>query len=193
MSSDPKLNHLKTHLFEREAAMVFAILDGAMIPDLVAALEAGNQEYFCLYRGALEPEMAAVAPYLASLHRDAPFTGWVLSNVWGRRRGMFGGSAEGVPELRKHFRRLAMVSDQEGKLYYFRFYDPAVLRNYLPRVSAKEAADFFGPAQWFFVEDAEPGMAKNLFLVDNALREDRISVVQPCERLEVISWKSESR
>jgi hypothetical protein len=187
------LNDLKDHLFAQRSATVFAILDGAMIPELPAALEAGNEEYFCLYRGRLEPEMAAVAPYLALLHPGAPFTDWVLSNVWGRRRGMFGGSNDGMPELRKHFRRLAMVSDQEGKLYYFRFYDPAVLRNYLSRVTAKEAADLFGPVQWFFVEDAEPGMARRFFLVDNALRDDRIAVVQPRERLEVMSWKLESR
>lgn len=193
MLNDLNLNELKNLLFAQRSATVFAILDGAMIPDLSAALDAAKAQSFCLYRGRLEPEMAAVAPYLVLLHHNAPFTDWVLSNGWGRRWGMFGGSAHGMVELRKHFRMLAMVSDHAGKLYYFRFYDPAVSRNYLSKVTAKEAADFFGPVQWFFVEDAEHGMARRFFLVDNALHDDRIAVVQPRERLEVISWKLESR
>lgn len=191
MLNDLKPADLKNHLFAKGAATVFVVLDGAMTPDLPAVLTSADAEHFCLYRGRLEPEMAAVAPYLASLHPDSPFTEWVLSNCWGRRRGMFGASHAGMSELRMHFRRFAMVSDQAGKLYYFRFYDPSVLRNYLPKANAKEVTDIFGPVQWFFMEDVDPRMARRFFLVDNALCEDRIPVVQPRERLEVISWKSE--
>ncbi|HBA86853.1 MAG TPA: DUF4123 domain-containing protein [Geobacter sp.] len=185
------LNDLKAHLFSEEPTTVFAILDGAMVPGLPAHLNSFSPEYICLYRGPLEPDMAQVAPYLALLDRNAAFTDWVLTNGWGRRWGIFGTTKAGLPELRKHFRKFVQVSDASGKVYYFRFYDPAVLRNYLPKCSVEELKELFGPVQWYWMEEVEPRNGRRFLLVDNALREDRISIVQPHERLGEVSWKLE--
>lgn len=187
------LDDLKSHLFTGDQSTVFTILDGAMVPELPARLASYDPEYVCLYRGRLEPDMAQVAPYLAVLEQNSTFTDWVLTNGWGRRWGIYGATKAGLSELRKHFRSFVQVSDEKGRVHYFRFYDPAVLRNYLPRCHALELKEFFGPVQWYWVEEVEPRNGRKFLLVDNALREDRISVVQPHERLGEISWKLERR
>lgn len=66
-----ELHALKAQLFRLEQATVFAVLDGATVPDLPATLTSLRAEYRCLYRGELQPDMAEVAPYLVLLEREA--------------------------------------------------------------------------------------------------------------------------
>jgi hypothetical protein len=65
---------------------------------------------------------------------------------------------QGLAEVRKHFRHFLMVKLADGRDAYFRFYDPRVLRAYLPSCNAAEAAQFFGPVRRYLVEatGAEP-------------------------------------
>lgn len=186
-----RLNELKTLLFPQTAATVFAVLDGAVVPGLPDALRSFDPDYFSLYRGRLGPDMAQVAPYLVLLEREAAITDWVLSNGWGRRWGIYGESDAGLRELRKHLRRLAQVSDQTGKIHYFRFYDPAVIGNYLRRCGIKELEWFFGPVRRYMVEDVGPKKGRELSVVAGVLREEPLVLVQSRARSGEVSWKSE--
>jgi len=51
------------------------------------------------------------------------------------------------------------VQDAKGKDMYFRFYDPRVLRVFLPTCTPEELSDFFGPIAGFLIESAERGHA----------------------------------
>jgi hypothetical protein len=42
--------------------------------------------------------------------------------------------------------------DEQGQQAYFRYYDPRVLRRFLPSFLAEEAGGFFGPIQRFYLE-----------------------------------------
>ena len=46
------------------------------------------------------------------------------------------------------------VEGQNGRLThaYFRFYDPVVLRTFLPTATPRQMEDFFGPISAFYVE-----------------------------------------
>lgn len=180
---------LESMIFSSGCRSAFSIVDGAVVPDLTAALTSFAPEHFCLLRGWLPPDLARVAPYLVSLRQDSAFTKWLLAKGWGRHWGIYGVSNGNMADLRKHFRYLFHVSDDAGKAYYFRFYDPYVMRNYLPRCTSKEATDFFGPVQWYLTEDGIPGMARKFFLVDNALRDDGMEIAQPHENFEEAPWK----
>jgi hypothetical protein len=183
------IQSLEGSIFSSGCRSLFSILDGATVPDLPAALASFEAEHFCLLRGVLPPDLAQVAPYLVSLRQGSPFTRWLLAKGWGRHWGIYGGSGGKMIELRKHFRHLFHVSDDAGKSYYFRFYDPYVIRNYLPKCTLKEATEFFGPVQWYLTEDGTPGIARKFFLIDNALRDDRMAIAQPHKNVEEASWK----
>lgn len=176
-------------IFSSGCRSFFSILDGVMVPNLPAALTSLEPAHFCLLRGVLPPDLAQVAPYLVSLRQGSPFTKWLLAKGWGGHWGICGGSDGNMIELRKHFRHLFHVSDDSGKSYYFRFYDPYVLRNYLPKCTRNEATQFFGPVQWYLTEDGIPGTAIKFSLIDNALREDRMAIAQPHKNVEEASWK----
>ena len=53
----------------------------------------------------------------------------------------------------RHF----LMIELEGEEVYFRFYDPRVLRGFLPNCTPGEIREFFGPIREFLMEAADPG------------------------------------
>lgn len=147
---------IKARLFGEGEGSAFALLDGASVPDLLDKLYELKPEYECLYRGELQPDMAEVAPYLVRLEAESPFANWVLEQGWGNHWGVFVLAAADLHQLRQHFRRLLIVHDPTGKPLYFRYYDPRVLRSYLPTCNGEELAAFFGPVTAFLLEGEAP-------------------------------------
>jgi hypothetical protein len=117
---------------------------------------APRPEFVCLYRGELAPDLAQVAPYLVQLAPQADFTNWVLTQGWGKHWGVFAATAGDLAAMRGHLRRFLMVYDPKGKPVYFRFYDPRVLRVFLPTCNGEQLAEFFGPVTSFVMEGEEP-------------------------------------
>ena len=140
-----------------EGAFTYAVLDGASIPDLRQLLYSLKPEHECLYIGALEDDIAEVAPYVVQLEPEAPFTKVVLEQGWGKHWGVFAVSEAGIRDLRQHLRRLLTVYDPDGKAMLFRYYDPRVLRTYLPTCNAEEIGKLFGPVKTFFAEGEKAG------------------------------------
>src|SRR5262249_31626098 len=151
---------LTRHLFpEEESLKTYAVLDGASIPDLLDHLYGEvRPEFVSLYRGELAPDMAEVSPYLVHLKRGHPFTDWLLTEGWWKHWGIFALSPEDLTKMRKHFRTFLMVKDPGGQQIYFRYYDPRVLRVYLPTCNAAETKYVFGPLVAYLLEAEAPGV-----------------------------------
>ncbi len=175
MTIDSKLiESLRRHLFAEEDMHAYAVLDGASVPNLRLKLHELEPEHVCLYRGELEPDMAEVAPYLISLGMKEEFTRWVIAEGWGRHWGVFAVSRGDIRSLRTHFRKFLMVHDSDGKPLYFRYYDPRVLKVYLPTCTADELKTFFGPVQTFLMEDKDPKLGKKFVFSGSVLREEKL-------------------
>jgi hypothetical protein len=135
------------------ASGVWAILDCARDPRVYLALLSSRLEFRCLYSGTLPRELAMVAPYLVELHPQSRLTERLLSEGWGRSWGIF--LRIGDPaSLRHHLRKFLKVQDEDGRRLLFRYFDPRVLRAYLPTCSVEELLLFFGPIDCFFTESA---------------------------------------
>ncbi len=140
-----------------EGTGVYAVLDGASIPGLLDKLYGERRpEFECLYRGEIAPDMAQVAPYLVRLRENDEFTDWVLGQGWGKHWGIFLQGQEEMTAMRLHLRRFLVVHTTEGKPLYFRYYDPRVLRTFLPTCTGEELEKFFGPVKAFFLEAEDP-------------------------------------
>ncbi len=150
-------------LFGTPGTRAYAVLDGASIPDLELpqVLWEHEPEHVCLYRGELEPDLAATAPYLVHLERDTDLTRWIIEKGWGNHWGIFAITPDnaGMKTMRKHFRTFLMVMSPENKPLYFRYYDPRVFRVYLPTCNAEELRTVFGPIQAYFLEAESPSTA----------------------------------
>ncbi|MBK8962552.1 MAG: DUF4123 domain-containing protein [Candidatus Competibacteraceae bacterium] len=147
---------LRQQLFAIPDTTVYAVLDGASVPELPQTLERFEVEAECLFRGEQNLEMAQVAPYLVRLPPDAAFTEWLLREGWGKHWGIFILSKADLRELRMHLRTFLKVYGPDLKPLYFRYYDPRVLRVYLPTCNARELQTVFGPVLRYLVEDEKP-------------------------------------
>ena len=167
-------NLVSQKLFADEARSVYAILDGASIPGLLANLHRHQPDYFCLYRGELPADMAEVAPYLVHLQVNTEFTSWVTGEGWGKHWGIFALSGADLRALRQHFRGFLTVYDPKIRPMLFRYYDPRVLRTYLPTCDSGELDAIFGPVDSYLVEDeAGEGMLR-FQVVAGALKRQQI-------------------
>jgi hypothetical protein len=141
---------------------VYAILDAARDDLIYPKLQASDMESACLYEGEQARELAEAAPYLVRLQKDEPFIYWLFTNGWGRSWGIFLVSNEDFEAVLRHFRQFVFVRDEKEKNVYFRFYDPRVLRSFLPVCRLEEAEEFFGPVSFFFMEDENAGQLMKL-------------------------------
>jgi hypothetical protein len=136
-----------------DGANTFTVLDGASVPGLLDKLDQWQPEFVCLYRGELKPDLAEVAPYLVRLDPGTEITEWILSKGWGNHWGIFAIADADLPVMRQHLRRLLTVYDEKGKPLLFRFYDPRVMRVYLPTCNSEELTAIFGPVASYILED----------------------------------------
>ncbi len=155
-------------------AQIFALLDAARSDAIYPKLMASNVESVCLFRGENAVEMAHVAPYLVRLEQDDPFTHWVIDHGWGNSWGIFVESSATIGELKRHFRSILQVYDEEGKSLFFRFYDPRVLRVYLPTCNAGELEIVFGALGSFFLESEDHSELLCFSHVGDKLRTDKV-------------------
>lgn len=149
---DRIIQHLWRPLEDGREAQVFALLDAARDDAIYSKLMASTVESVCLFRGENAVEMAHVAPYLVRLEQDDPFTHWVIDHGWGDSWGIFVESSATIGELKRHFRSILQVYDEEGNSLFFRYYDPRVLRVYLPTCNESELKIFFGEINRYVAE-----------------------------------------
>lgn len=150
---------------ERGANELFAILDAARSERIVPMLRRAVDEYDSLYDGVLRDTMEDHAPYVVRFREGSSLLRRVVAEGWGDAWGIFGRSAAKLGELRAHFRRLLVVTRELDELpMYFRFYDPRVLRVFLPISTPRQRPSFFGPV-WRLMAEG-PGGEAEVFDVD---------------------------
>jgi len=176
MNAEVRLETLRRMLYGSGETQVYAVLDGASIPNLLLLLAEHQVDHVCLYRGELDPELAQAAPYLAHLPVESPFTNLLLQRGWGQHWGILVLSRETLRALRMHFRKFLMVWDPDGKPLYFRYYDPRVLRVYLPTCNGDELQMVFGPVSAYVVEAEKPDVILRFTYAGNALRKTELAL-----------------
>ena len=131
---------------------IWMILDGARSIEIFRMLLACHLEYACLYSGTLTPDLEMAAPYLVQLDHGYRDTHHLIQQAWGNSWGVFLRSDTSLKKLRRHLREFLVVRDTKGKRMVFRYYDPRVLRVYLPTCEAGELRTFLGPIHLFWTE-----------------------------------------
>jgi hypothetical protein len=130
---------------------VWAILDAARDERIYPALRMSKLEYLCLYSGNLPEVLQRAAPYIVELAPGYSFTRPLLEMGWGHSWGVFL-RIEDARNLRHHLRGFLRVQDESGRMLVFRYYDPRVLRAYLPTCEPNELRTVFGPISSFVTE-----------------------------------------
>lgn len=139
--------------------VLFALLDAARDDRILEILRESPEEQRSLYDGAQGDALAEVAPHLVALPRGSALAARLVREGWGRSWGVYLTSRRPLAEVRAHLRRLTTVTvGGSARRFYFRFYDPRVLRTFLPTCSVRQEADVFGDRDIEgFVVEAEDG------------------------------------
>jgi Domain of unknown function (DUF4123)/FHA domain len=131
---------------------LFALLDAARTPRILELLRDLGAEFQSLYEGEKGEALSPWAPHLVTLPPGSPVLEPLVQEGWGKSWGVFVTCHQPFGELRKHFRRFLLVELPDGRQVYFRFYDPRVLRVFLPTCAPSESTEFFGPVCRLVVE-----------------------------------------
>lgn len=111
----------------------YAILDAAKVFGLPEILESSGLECRCLFKGDAYDDLKDVAPWIVRLEDGNPFVRhqftagkepWLM---WGKEAGVYVRSRASFDDMWRHFRKFTRVQDQNGKWYYFRFWEPSML------------------------------------------------------------------
>lgn len=146
----------------------YILLDAARMEGAIQEARELNPGNTCLYEGDSEKFLAAVAPWLFAFEPGSDFARWVVRHGKGNHWGILFRSDVEPVRLYKHLRRFLIVQTEEGRELYFRYYDPRVLRVFLPTCDADQLREFFGPIKAFLAED-ENGLLVEYALSDNEL------------------------
>ncbi len=166
---------LEKYLF-RNDAHTYAVLDGASVPDLPVKLYEMNAVNVCLYRGELPADLVYVAPYLVHLYPGTAFTDWLLTQCWGKHWGIFAQSPVSLTGMRRHFRLLLTVDDENGKPMLFRYYDPRVLLPFLMTCNSDELEIIFGQVKYYFAELPDASQLSRFNFDKNKLKETKLKL-----------------
>lgn len=135
---------------------MWVIIDCARDPQAWSTLYASTLLRECLYAGALPPKLERVAPYLVQLEFGDPQTIRLVNRCWGQSWGIFLRCGTTIKTLRKHLRKFLRVTGPMGKPLVFRYYDPRVMRVFLPTCSTNQLEQIFGPIECISCENRDP-------------------------------------
>lgn len=155
---------------------IYALLDAARDGMIYQKLAESDVEKVCLFIGEQARKLATVAPYLVELDQEDPFIQWLFENGWGKSWGIFAESEATFIELRHHFRSFLRVVDENGKTLFFRYYDPRVIRVFLPTCDKDQLLTMFGPVRRYFVEDEDSNTIIQYSLRNNKLIQNVVTV-----------------
>jgi hypothetical protein len=155
--ADLVLDALQGRAAAAKGAKLFVVLDGARDDVIWPEVMASGNPATCLFAGDKAPELESASPWLVELGNGQDrFTDWVVRKGWGQSWGVFALSTETRANLAKHFRQFLLVR-RGGKQVYFRFYDPRVLRVYLPTCDAADLEVVMGKRVLeLLMEDKDP-------------------------------------
>lgn len=157
-SPPPSLEGARRAIYDALAAEpdLWAVLDAARDPRIVQVLDECVDDARSLYEGPQNAALADVAPYLVRLRADSHLLRLLVEEGWGAAWGIFIAWSASEKEVRRHLRRFLMVESEESReKMYFRFYDPRVLRTFIPTCSVRQLTELFGDVGAFLCEGAE--------------------------------------
>jgi hypothetical protein len=158
ISSAPRQPRLQD-LLAKDFQPLYALLDAAREPSVLKVILESKEEHQSLYEGPQGAQLAHFAPYLIRVPHDSLLLYTLARQAWSKSWGVFVTCDVSLKELRTHFRHFLTVKLPDGSQVYFRYYDPRVLRLFLPTCYPEETTQFFGPVKHFLMEAEDPKLA----------------------------------
>ncbi len=155
--TNPPVSRIEKILWPQgERRDIWMIVDAARDRAIFRMLLEGHLESCCLHKRFPPSAPEITAPHLVQLECQGKNTRRLLQHAWGNHCGIFLKCDLGRDRLRNHLCQFLTVRDPRGRRLVFRYYDPRVLRVYLPTCFEEELRTVFGPIQSVWTEGQLP-------------------------------------
>ena len=141
---------------ENDMCSLYAIVDSARDEEAFTYFLADNIAYRSLFEGKMDVKHFGVSGFLVECQKDSILFDWLTTKAWGGSCSVFFITKASFEEVFKHLQKFNRVYLEDNDVVYFRYYDPRVLRVYLPTCNPKEIRMFYGDIQSFFMESENP-------------------------------------
>ncbi len=141
--------HLRCPADER----LYVLLDAARDDAVLRLLAQEECPFEPLFQGGRKERLYGVSPFLVRCRDASRLMDWATSEGLGCV--VFLHSREGLRELAAAMRRLLMVRTEQHEALLFRFYDPRVLRVYLPTCDGREQGLIFAGVERYLLQATE--------------------------------------
>jgi len=152
----------------------YLLLDASRMKTALSEAKRLNGNFRSLFKGRSEVDLEFVAPYIFSYVRGSEFSEWYMKNGWGKGWGIMLRTPASMDELHEHCRKFLLVEDEDKQELYFRFYDPRILSIFLPTCSSEQLRHFFGPIDYFMIENKDGDSGQMMWLESYELRKKKI-------------------
>lgn len=152
----------------------YAVIDTAQDERLLGLVQA-CRHHQCLVGGTLEPELAATLPWLVAFDPAEP-----LARVWrsdgaGKGWGILLSSAMAFANVRAHLKKFQNARLPDGRLVWFRFFDPFVLQTLFRCSTPQEQAPWFNGIERYVIEAEEQPGHFHVGFADGQLRAELVA------------------
>lgn len=158
------MGHLSNLIATHPRIVLYAMVDAAVLPDLLAPLYAlGRNKFACLLPGHVDADIAYVAPYLVALTPGSTFVTWLDAQChlpW----GYVVRSDMSLGMLQRHLRRFAETRGPRGEVWWFRFWDPRVLRDMPSVLDAAQMEAFIKGMDSVYLIDSKRGVVTGTWM-----------------------------
>lgn len=135
------------------AGRLYGVFDAAQSDRILEILRTHRDAYESLFEGIKRETLADVAPYVVHFTEGSRSLLSLVSEGWGSAWGVFCEASSSLSDLKKHFRKLLNVTrETTEEPMYFRFYDPRVMRRFVPLLSERQRWLLYGDIERFIVE-----------------------------------------
>ncbi|RLD61572.1 MAG: hypothetical protein DRJ05_02350 [Bacteroidetes bacterium] len=141
---------------EKEGCKLYGIVDSAKNDDVFRFLATGDVKYRSLFDGTMDVQSFGVSGFLVECEKESLLFEWMTTEAWGDSCCIFFTSKSSFDEVFVHFQKFNRVYLEGNEVVLFRYYDPRVLRIYLPTCNRNETKTFFGEVKSFFAENEDP-------------------------------------
>jgi len=145
---------------------LYGLVDGAQAFELAFAGRLMGHELYTIFSGDLAATAAHVGPCLVVIDEPSGFLARWVKEI-GTHAGVLFESAASLESVCAHLRANFVAAGEDGQEFFFRFYDPRVLRTFLPTCHEDELREFFGPIDRWIAEN-EGGSAFTVFSLEGA-------------------------
>ncbi|MBP7167192.1 MAG: DUF4123 domain-containing protein [Bacteroidia bacterium] len=165
-------------------SLQYIILDAARMEEKMDEIAKLNYTGSPLLNTKDELYVQKLSAFLFTFQSTGDFANLIVNEGWGQSWGIYVSSNKSLNVVQQHLSRNMYASTDTGEIMYFRFYDPRVLRIFLPTCDLNQLFEFFGPVQKFIAEDEDPQFALIYSLnTDGTLKTEKVMAGQLFEQL----------